>query len=157
MWDLDPIRFFHERPKNIALSVIWAFHGTPESRAERRGSLTTLLRLRTAGIGLALAQMAADAGATVYLGGSSSDKLDRALRQFDGKVRGEPVDARDEASICRFFVQAGAIDHIVSLSNRPNAHRGRRSLTNMKSKLIKSENKTMRQITFRKAKPAVPD
>jgi NAD(P)-dependent dehydrogenase (short-subunit alcohol dehydrogenase family) len=68
----------------------------------------------TAGIGLALAQMAADAGATVYLGGSSSDKLDRALRQFDGKVRGELVDARDEASIRRFFVQAGAIDHIVS-------------------------------------------
>jgi len=76
----------------------------------------------TAGIGLAVAQMAADAGAEARLGGSSRDRLDQALRQFNGKVKGELVDVRDEDSIRRFFVHAGAIDHVVStigLNYRP--------------------------------------
>lgn len=76
----------------------------------------------TAGIGLAVAQMAADAGAEVRLGGSSRDRLDQAVRQFNGKVKGELVDVRDEDSIRRFFVHAGAIDHVVStigLNYRP--------------------------------------
>jgi NAD(P)-dependent dehydrogenase (short-subunit alcohol dehydrogenase family) len=68
----------------------------------------------TAGIGLALARMAADAGAEVRLGGSSRDKLDQALRLLNGNVRGELVDAGDEDSIQRFFVQAGELDHVVS-------------------------------------------
>jgi len=76
----------------------------------------------TAGIGLALAQMAADAAAEVRIGGSSRDKLDQVLRQFNSKVKGELVDVRDEDSIRRFFVQAGAVDHVVStigLNYRP--------------------------------------
>src|SRR4029077_6631531 len=88
----------------------------------------------TAGIGLAVAQMAADAGAEVRLGGSNRDRLDQALRQFNGKVKGELVDVRDEDSIRRFFVHAGAIDHVVStigLNYRP-----------------------VRQMTSRKAGPA---
>src|SRR5258708_16446731 len=68
----------------------------------------------TAGIGLALAGMAADAGAEVHLGGSSRNKLEQALRQLNGKVKGELVDARDEDSIRSFFVQAGELDHVVS-------------------------------------------
>jgi NAD(P)-dependent dehydrogenase (short-subunit alcohol dehydrogenase family) len=73
----------------------------------------------TSGIGLALARMAADAGAEVRLGGSSRDKLDQALRQLNGNVRGELVDARDEDSIRRFFVQAGELDHVVSTIGSP--------------------------------------
>ena len=64
----------------------------------------------TAGIGLAVAQMAADAGAEVRLAGSSRDRLDQALRQIDGKVKGELVDVRDEDSIADFlFTQARLI------------------------------------------------
>ena len=73
----------------------------------------------TAGIGLALARMAADAGAEVHLGGSSRNKLDQALRQLNGKVKAELVDARDEDSIRRFFVQAGELDHVVSTIGPP--------------------------------------
>src|SRR6266404_5421533 len=73
----------------------------------------------TAGIGLALAGMAADAGAEVHLGGISRNKLEQTLRQLNGKVKGGLVDARDEDSIRRFFVQAGELDHVVSTIGPP--------------------------------------
>src|SRR6266478_6799041 len=73
----------------------------------------------TAGIGLALARMAADAGAEVRLGGSTRNKLGQALRQLNGKAKGELVDARDEDSIRQFFVQAGELDHVVSAIGPP--------------------------------------
>ena len=73
----------------------------------------------TAGIGLALAGMAADAGAEVHLGGISRNKLEQALRQLNGKVKGGLVDARDEDSIHRFFVQAGELHHLVSTIGSP--------------------------------------
>jgi NAD(P)-dependent dehydrogenase (short-subunit alcohol dehydrogenase family) len=73
----------------------------------------------TAGIGLALARLAGDAGVKVYLGGSSQSKLDQALRQLDGKAKGELVDARDEDSIRRFFLKVGELDHVVSTIGVP--------------------------------------
>jgi NAD(P)-dependent dehydrogenase (short-subunit alcohol dehydrogenase family) len=73
----------------------------------------------TAGIGLALARIAADAGAQVVLGGSIRNKLGQALRQLNGKAKGELVDARDEDSIRRFFVQVGELDHVVSTVGSP--------------------------------------
>src|SRR6266566_7101423 len=73
----------------------------------------------TAGIGFAVARMASDAGAEVRLGRSSRDKLDQALRQLKGKVKGDLVDAHDEDSIRRFFVQAGKLDHVVSTIGSP--------------------------------------
>jgi len=73
----------------------------------------------TAGIGLALARMAADAGAEVRLGGSTRNKLGQALRQLNGKAKGELVDARDEDSIRQFFVRAGELDHVVSAIGPP--------------------------------------
>ena len=73
----------------------------------------------TAGIGLALARMAADAGAEVRLGGSTRNKLGQALRQLNGKAKGELVDARGEDSIRQFFVQAGELDHVVSTIGPP--------------------------------------
>src|SRR6266567_2739274 len=83
----------------------------------------------TAGIGLAVAQMAAAIGAEVRLGGSSRNKLDEALRHIDGKVTGDLVDARDEDSIHRFFAEAGELDHVVSTigpTYRPNMVRDAR-------------------------------
>ena len=74
----------------------------------------------TAGIGFAVARMASDAGAEVRLGGSSRDKLDQALRQLKGKVKGDLVDAHDEDSIRRFFVQAGKLDHVASTIGSPD-------------------------------------
>jgi len=73
----------------------------------------------TAGIGLALAGMAADAGAEVHLGGSPRNKLEQALQHLNGKVTGVVVDARDEESIRKFFVQAGELDHVVSTIGAP--------------------------------------
>src|SRR5260221_10564136 len=73
----------------------------------------------TAGIGLALAGMAAVAGAEVHLGGSSRNKLEQAFRQLNGKVKGGLVDARDEDSIHRFFVQAGELHHVISTIGPP--------------------------------------
>lgn len=68
----------------------------------------------TSGIGRAIAELAADAGAMVFIGGSNPSKLQTAVESIPGRVRGELVDVEDEKSVRLFFEQAGEIDDVVS-------------------------------------------
>lgn len=68
----------------------------------------------TAGIGLAVAKQAANAGAEVIVGSSNPERIESALEQIRGKVKGLVIDARDSDSVRRFFEQAGELDHVVA-------------------------------------------
>lgn len=64
------------------------------------------------GIGFALAQAAADAGAEVIIGSSSQTKLDRALTAFTKRVEGRLIDVTNEKSVREFFDKLGEVDHV---------------------------------------------
>lgn len=68
----------------------------------------------SSGLGLAVAKAAADAGAEVLLAGNDRGRLDVALGQLYGKIRGEVVDVRNENSVIEFFKKAGELDHVIS-------------------------------------------
>jgi len=77
----------------------------------------------TAGIGLAVARIAADCGAEVYIGSSNAQKLESTLSALQG-VRGAVVDVGNEDSVAHFFSGISEIDHLVSTvgpSHRPAA------------------------------------
>jgi NAD(P)-dependent dehydrogenase (short-subunit alcohol dehydrogenase family) len=66
----------------------------------------------SSGIGFAVADAAADAGAHVVIGSSSQSKLNKALGQFSEKVTGLVVDVTKEESVREFFGKLGEIDHV---------------------------------------------
>jgi NAD(P)-dependent dehydrogenase (short-subunit alcohol dehydrogenase family) len=66
----------------------------------------------SAGIGFAVADAAADAGAHVVIGSSSQTKLNKALGQFSEKVTGLVVDVTKEESVREFFDKLGEVDHV---------------------------------------------
>ncbi|MEZ5599415.1 MAG: SDR family oxidoreductase [Pseudomonadales bacterium] len=67
----------------------------------------------SAGIGLAVARLAAAAGAQVCIGSSDSGRVARAVSALGGKASGRAIDVRDEASVAAFFAAAGPVDHLV--------------------------------------------
>jgi NAD(P)-dependent dehydrogenase (short-subunit alcohol dehydrogenase family) len=73
----------------------------------------------TSGIGLAVAQKAASAGAAVVIASSSQVKVDRARRQLSGSAEGLTVDLTQEDSIKSFFAKVGAFDHLVYTAGEP--------------------------------------
>lgn len=68
----------------------------------------------TSGIGLAVAEAFADAGAEVLVAGRQPGKLEDALSRIRGNAHGAIVDVREEEDIARFFDAAGELDHVVS-------------------------------------------
>ncbi|MFL9925331.1 SDR family oxidoreductase [Herbaspirillum lusitanum] len=64
----------------------------------------------TSGIGLRTAQLAAQRGAKVILGGRNADKLKRALSSLPPDARGAVVDSADQESLQRFFADIEQID-----------------------------------------------
>lgn len=66
----------------------------------------------SSGIGFAVAQAAADAGAEVIIGSSSQEKLQEALGAFTERVEGWPIDVAHEESVCEFFDKIGEVDHV---------------------------------------------
>jgi NAD(P)-dependent dehydrogenase (short-subunit alcohol dehydrogenase family) len=66
----------------------------------------------SSGIGFAVADAAADAGAHVVIGSSSQSKLSKALGQFSEKVTGLVVDVTKEESVIAFFHKLGEVDHV---------------------------------------------
>ena len=66
----------------------------------------------SAGIGLAVAQLAAKEGARVVIGSSNAARIKAALAQVPGG-EGHAVDLRSAAAVRALFDQLGAIDHLV--------------------------------------------
>jgi NAD(P)-dependent dehydrogenase (short-subunit alcohol dehydrogenase family) len=66
----------------------------------------------SSGIGFALAQAAADAGAEVIIGSSSQAKLEGALAGFTERVEGRLIDVTNEESVREFFAKVGEVDHV---------------------------------------------
>ncbi|WP_244851665.1 SDR family oxidoreductase [Caballeronia sp. SL2Y3] len=67
----------------------------------------------TSGIGFAVAQAAAQAGAEVIIASSNQQRVEAALKRLPQGVRGEPLDVTDEAQVSAFFARIGAFDHFV--------------------------------------------
>jgi NAD(P)-dependent dehydrogenase (short-subunit alcohol dehydrogenase family) len=66
----------------------------------------------SAGIGLAVAELAAREGARVVIGSSSRVRIESALARLPG-AEGHVVDLRDEAAIQGLFQRLGGLDHLV--------------------------------------------
>jgi NAD(P)-dependent dehydrogenase (short-subunit alcohol dehydrogenase family) len=66
----------------------------------------------SSGIGFAVAQAAADAGAEVTIGSSSEAKLKGALAAFTERVEGRLIDVTNEESVRKFFDKVGEVDHV---------------------------------------------
>jgi NAD(P)-dependent dehydrogenase (short-subunit alcohol dehydrogenase family) len=83
---------------------------TPASRL--RGQRVVVLG-GTAGIGLATALQAAQAGALPIVVSSRQARVDEALRQLGEGAEGYVADLTDEAQIHALFARIGAFDHLV--------------------------------------------
>ncbi len=81
--------------------------------------MTTLTNKRvlivggSSGIGLAVAQQAAAAGAAVTIASRSADKLTEAVASIGVNTRSAVLDTADDTAIERFFTANEAWDHIV--------------------------------------------
>ncbi|MDR5856053.1 SDR family oxidoreductase [Caballeronia sp. LZ062] len=67
----------------------------------------------TSGIGFAVAEAAAQAGAEVIIASSNQQRVEAALKRLPQGVRGETLDVTDEAQVSAFFGRVGAFDHLV--------------------------------------------
>ena len=67
----------------------------------------------SSGMGLATAQAAAHAGASVTIASSSMDRLDTALATLPAGADAVVVDSRDEDAIAALFEHVGHLDHLV--------------------------------------------
>lgn len=68
----------------------------------------------TAGIGLATAKLAADAGAQVWAAGRSQAHIDKAKEVSGGSFEVRQADTHDAEALDAIFREAGTIDHLVS-------------------------------------------
>jgi NAD(P)-dependent dehydrogenase (short-subunit alcohol dehydrogenase family) len=67
----------------------------------------------TSGIGFAVADAAARAGAEVVVAARTQEKLDRAVSRLPAGTTGRPLDVTDEDSVGHFFSDLGEFDHLV--------------------------------------------
>ena len=68
----------------------------------------------TAGIGLAAAQAAAEAGARVWAAGRTEAHIEKAREIANGAFEVRQADTHDADSLKAIFEEAGSIDHLVS-------------------------------------------
>lgn len=68
----------------------------------------------SAGMGLAIASLAASKGAEVIIGGRTELKLEAAAVRIGAACRPIVVDTGSEESVASFFDQAGAVDHLTT-------------------------------------------
>lgn len=68
----------------------------------------------TAGIGLAVANMATAAGAKVWAAGRSQSHIDKAIIASEGLFQVRQADTHDPESMEKIFKEVGGIDHLVS-------------------------------------------
>jgi NAD(P)-dependent dehydrogenase (short-subunit alcohol dehydrogenase family) len=67
----------------------------------------------SSGIGLATAQMASEAGATVVIGGRSQEKLEAAKQTFDDAAQTVVVDVTSDDSVKSACETVGPVDHVL--------------------------------------------
>ena len=67
----------------------------------------------SSGIGLATAQLAEKAGATVVIGGRSQEKLDAANKTFSKPAETIVLDVTSDDSVSAACATVGAVDHVV--------------------------------------------
>jgi len=67
----------------------------------------------SAGIGFAVADQAARAGAQVVIASANRQRVDQALARLPRGAQGHAVDLRSEPAIRALFEQLGTIDHLV--------------------------------------------
>lgn len=67
----------------------------------------------SSGIGLAVAQAAAQAGAEIVIASSNQARLDAALATLPKSAAGHALDLRDEAAMQALFAEIGPFDHLV--------------------------------------------
>jgi NAD(P)-dependent dehydrogenase (short-subunit alcohol dehydrogenase family) len=67
----------------------------------------------TSGLGFATAEAAAREGASIVIGSSSRERIDRAVAAMPSGTQGFTVDVSREDDIARFFRDVGAFDHLV--------------------------------------------
>lgn len=77
------------------------------------GGLTVMVIGGSSGIGLACAEAARDAGASVVIVGRSPKKLGRAKAQIGADIRTLVADVTDEASVRDLFRQVERVDHLL--------------------------------------------
>jgi NAD(P)-dependent dehydrogenase (short-subunit alcohol dehydrogenase family) len=73
----------------------------------------------TSGLGLAVAQAAAERGATPIVASRNRASVDRALGALPQRAYGNTVDLADPGSITRLVEQTGPIDHLVYTAGEP--------------------------------------
>ncbi len=73
----------------------------------------------TSGIGLATAQAAQAAGASVVLVSSRTQSVANALAQLGERAEGHALDLTDEAAVQRLFERLGPFDHLVYSAGDP--------------------------------------
>ncbi|NRA28136.1 MAG: SDR family oxidoreductase [Opitutales bacterium] len=68
----------------------------------------------SAGMGLGIANLAAELGAEVIIGGRTEEKLKSAVEQIGNGCQGFQIDTSDEASVEAFFQRCGKLDHLAT-------------------------------------------
>ena len=67
----------------------------------------------TSGIGLAVAEAAGRAGATLVVASSSRTNVQAAMARLPERTEAQVLDLHDEAAVRAFFARTGAFDHLV--------------------------------------------
>src|SRR5713226_8650259 len=67
----------------------------------------------SSGIGLAVAQQAAERGAEVVIVSSNTERVQKAVECIGGEAQGQAVDVSDEGAVAALFAKLGAFDHLV--------------------------------------------
>lgn len=73
----------------------------------------------SSGIGLAVAQAAAEQGASVVIASSRQARVDEALATLPAGSEGHALDLADEAAVTAFFAKLGGFDHLVFTAGGP--------------------------------------
>jgi NAD(P)-dependent dehydrogenase (short-subunit alcohol dehydrogenase family) len=68
----------------------------------------------SSGLGLAVAQAGAIAGARIVIAGRSEERLQNALKAIQGKAEGLRLDVRNEEEVKSFFSKIGEFDHLAT-------------------------------------------
>src|SRR5580700_7671500 len=67
----------------------------------------------TSGIGFAVAEAAAQAGAEIIIASSNPERVAAALDRLPQGTRGEALDLTDETQVSALFARVEAFDHLV--------------------------------------------
>jgi NAD(P)-dependent dehydrogenase (short-subunit alcohol dehydrogenase family) len=83
-----------------------------EAASELRNKRVVILG-GSSGIGLAVAQQAAERGAELVIASSNAQRVQQAAASLGGKAEGHALDLTDERAIQAFFEKLGSFDHLV--------------------------------------------